>query len=175
MSLPIQTTASSNLVTSASITFLCSSHITGLDDGNGSANASTKFYFNPNASTIYSTGDIVAYVSSDRNLKENIKPIENALDKVSKINGVTFDWKDSWLEKHADESLESGIIRKNDTGVIAQEVQAVLPEVVHEREDGTLGVKYEKMIGLLIESIKELKEQNNELRSEIEALKNINR
>ena len=143
-------------------------------NGNGSANASTKFYFNPSASAIYSTGDIVAYVSSDRNLKENIKPIENALDKVSKINGVTFDWKDSWLEKHADESLESGIIRKNDTGVIAQEVQEVLPEVVHEREDGTLGVKYEKMIGLLIESIKELKEQNNELRSEIEKLKSIN-
>jgi len=58
--------------------------------------------------------------------------------------------------------------------VIAQEVQEVLPEVVHEREDGTLGVKYEKMIGLLIESIKELKEQNKELRSEIEKLKSIN-
>jgi len=50
-----------------------------------------------------------------------------------------------------------------------------LPEVVHEREDGTLAVKYEKMIGLLIESVKELTEENKQIRLELENLKSINR
>ena len=108
------------------------------------------------------TGDVIAFYSSDRSLKENIQPIENALEKVLKINGVTFDWKDEYLESR------KGWVRKRDTGIIAQEVQEVLPEVVHEKVDGTLGVKYEKIIGLLIESIKDLK-------AEIEELKDINK
>ena len=108
------------------------------------------------------TGDVISFYSSDRSLKENIQPIENALEKVSKINGVTFDWKDEYLESR------KGWVRKRDTGIIAQEVQEVLPEVVHEKVDGTLGVKYEKIIGLLIESIKDLK-------AEIEELKVINK
>ena len=62
-------------------------------------------------------GDIVAYGSpSDKRLKENIKPIESALDKVSKLQGVTFDWKKS----------DSELNIKEDIGFIAQDVQKVI-------------------------------------------------
>jgi len=108
-------------------------------------------------------GDVIAFYSSDETLKENIKVIPNALDKVKLIKGVTFDWKDEYLTEERKE-----YIRKRDTGIIAQDVEKVLPEVVHEKEDGTLGVRYEKIIGLLVESIKELS-------AEIEELKSINK
>ena len=108
-------------------------------------------------------GDVIAFHSSDESLKENIEIIPEALYKVNQIRGVTFDWKDEYLN---DERKE--VLRKRDTGIIAQDVQKVLPEVIHEKEDGTLGVKYEKIIGLLVESIKELS-------AEIEELKSINK
>ena len=111
---------------------------------------------------IRATQDVIAFHTSDESLKENIEIIPEALHKVNQIRGVTFDWKDSYLEG------KEGWVRKRDTGIIAQEVKEVLPEVVHEREDGTLGVKYEKIIGLLVESIKELS-------AEIEELKSINK
>ena len=90
------------------------------------------------------TGDVTAI--SDINSKENIEVIPDALDKVSKIRGVTFTRKD--LD---DKSRKSG--------VIAQEVEKVLPEVVTTTEDGTKTVAYGNLVGLLIESIKELKEE----------------
>ena len=105
---------------------------------------------------IRSTGDIVAYYSSDERLKDNVKPIENALEKLQKIRGVEFDWND-----------KQDVYEGHDTGVIAQEVQKVLPEVVTEREDGMLAVKYEKMIGLLVESIKDLKAEVDELKQQL--------
>ena len=108
-------------------------------------------------------GDVIAFYSSDETLKENIQVIPNALEKVKLIKGVTFDWKDEYLTEERKE-----YIRKRDTGIIAQDVEKVLPEVVHEKEDGTLGVRYEKIIGLLVESIKELS-------AEIEELKSINK
>ena len=105
----------------------------------------------------FARGDVTAFASlSDRKLKENIENIPNALEKVSKINGVTFNYIGS------SESM---------TGVIAQEVQEVLPEVIYQtvdntREDGrALAVRYGNMVGLLIEAIKELK-------AEVEQLKN---
>ena len=111
---------------------------------------------------ISSTGDVIAYYSSDINLKENILPIENALEKLCKIRGVTFDWKDEYLE-----TRDPDLHQKRDTGIIAQEVQEVLPEVVKEKVDGTLGVRYEKMIGLLVESIKDLKAEVDELKKQL--------
>ena len=94
--------------------------------------------------SIYSNGDVVAYASSDIRLKDNILPIKNALEKVKKIGGYTFDWnnKQTTYEGH-------------DVGVIAQEIEAVLPEVVTTRDNGYKAVKYEKLTALLIESIKE--------------------
>ena len=105
---------------------------------------------------IRSAGDVVAYYSSDERLKDNVKPIENALEKLQKIRGVEFDWND-----------KQDVYEGHDTGVIAQEVQKVLPEVVTEREDGMLAVKYEKMIGLLVESIKDLKTEVDDLKQQL--------
>ena len=99
------------------------------------------------------TGDITAfYVPSDRNWKDNIVPIPDSLNKVLKLSGNTFDWNDK--------SPQFG----KDAGVIAQEVQEVLPEAVIEREDGHLSVSYTKIVPLLIEAIKELKAEINELK-----------
>ena len=111
---------------------------------------------------VRSSGDIIAYYSSDLALKENISPIDNALNKVMSIGGYNFDWKDSHLEDRG--GVDGMFVKKKDIGIIAQEVQKVLPEAVGKREDGTLGVRYEQIVPLLIESIKELK-------SEIESLK----
>ena len=111
---------------------------------------------------IRATNDVTAFYSSDRNLKENIVPIEGALDKLRQITGVMFDWTDEYIEAHGGE--DGYFVRKHDTGVIAQDVQAVLPEVVATREDGTLAVKYEKMMGLVIQSINELADLVDEMK-----------
>ena len=88
-------------------------------------------------------GDIVAFNSSDINLKENINVIPNALDKINAISGNTFNWK--------------GGQKNNDVGVIAQEVEALgLPGITTTRDDGTKAVRYEKLIPILIEAVKEL-------------------
>ena len=106
------------------------------------------------AGEIRSTGNITAFYSSDRTLKENVKPIIGALTKVLQVNGVEFDWTDAYLAAHGGE--DSYFNRKHDVGVIAQEIQVVLPEVVATREDGTLAVKYDRIVALLIEAIKDL-------------------
>lgn len=97
---------------------------------------------------IDASGDIVAFSTSDRNFKENIIPITAALLKLENISGNTYDWKNEFEYIHG--------FKGNDVGVIAQEIQKVLPEAVRERENGYLAVQYEKIIPLLIESIKEL-------------------
>ena len=104
--------------------------------------------------------DIVAFSSSDKRLKENIKPLDNALDKVSKISGVEFDWKP--LTKEEKKTIHGN--EGHDVGVIAQEIEEVLPEVVQTRDTGYKAVKYEKIVPLLIEAIKELKEEIEELK-----------
>ena len=112
---------------------------------------------------VRSTGDIIAYYTSDLALKENINPISNALDKVSQLGGYSFDWKDTHLEDRG--GLDDMFVKKSDVGIIAQEVQKVLPEAVGKREDGTLGVRYELLVPLLVESIKELKKEIQSLKS----------
>ena len=102
-------------------------------------------------STITAGGDITAFGAvSDITLKENIQPIENALDKVSKIRGVTFNYIDK--------------PDKRVPGVIAQELQEVLPEAVYKTENGKLAVRYDNTIALLLEAIKELKKEVEELK-----------
>ena len=102
-------------------------------------------------------GDITAYRGSDITLKDNISPIKNALAKVSSISGNTF----TWNEKSTDDKQGN-----DDTGVIAQEITALgLPGVTTTRNDGTQAVMYEKLVPLLIEAIKELKEEVDELKS----------
>lgn len=104
---------------------------------------------------IKATDDIIAFTSSDKNLKENITEISEPLSKIDKIRGVNFDWKDEWIEKNGGE--DEYFVQKHDIGVIAQEIREVIPEAVRERTDGTLAVSYERIIPLLIESIRELK------------------
>ena len=104
----------------------------------------------PNATDgrIDASNDIVAFSTSDRRLKENITPIANALEKVRSLTGVEFDWKQETKSVHGYEG--------HDVGVIAQDVQAVLPEAVRTNDSGYLSVRYEKMIALLVEANKEL-------------------
>lgn len=113
-----------------------------------SANVSTtKLFFNPSTGLLSSTD----YNStSDASLKENISSIANPLDVISKLNGVKFTWKDTGERSY---------------GLLAQEVEKILPEVVKERSDGIKGINYSNIIAVLIESIKELKQ-------EIQSLKN---
>jgi len=99
------------------------------------------------------TNDIVAF--SDAKLKTNVNTIENALNTVQQLRGVTFT------------RIDDG---RNSLGVIAQEVQKVLPELVNET-DGTLGVAYGNMVGLLIEAIKEQQAQINDLQNQINDLR----
>ena len=115
------------------------------------------------AGRIDATNDIVAYSSSDRRFKDNIKPIENPLEKISKISGNTFDWNEDLKIEHGYEG--------NDVGVIAQEIEAVLPQIVTTRESGYKAVKYDKLVALLIEGIKEQQIQINDMKVEIENLK----
>jgi hypothetical protein len=116
----------------------------------------TGDFANLKAAQIDATGDIIAFSTSDRKYKDNIANITNPLDKVAQINGVSFDWNDK-------QSTFTG----RDIGVIAQEVEAVLPEVVTTRDDGSKAVKYDKMVALLIECVKELKAEIEELKSKV--------
>jgi|11_taG_2_1085331.scaffolds.fasta_scaffold00579_5 hypothetical protein len=110
------------------------------------------------ANTIRCVGDVVAFYSSDERLKDNITPIENSLEKVGQLKGYEFDWND-----------KQEVYEGHDVGVIAQEVEKVVPEIVTTREhDGYKAVKYEKLVPLLINAI-------NELKAEIEELKVINK
>ena len=105
---------------------------------------------------VRSTGDVIAYYSSDKRLKDNIKPIENALAKIESIGGYTYEWNDN-------QSTYEG----SDIGVIAQEIEAIAPELVIDRETGYKAVKYEKLVAILIEGIKELSAKVNELENKL--------
>jgi hypothetical protein len=101
-------------------------------------------------------GDVIAYSSSDKRLKDNINLIQNPLDKIKKIGGYTFDWNE-----------KQDTYKGHDVGVIAQEVEKVLPELVTTRENGYKAVKYEKLVALLIEGMKEQQLQIEELRQKL--------
>ena len=110
------------------------------------------------ATTIVCTGDITAFASSDQRLKDNITPIPDAINKVLSISGNVFDWNEN--------SEKEG----SDVGVIAQEILEVLPEVVVTRDDGYLAVRYEKIVPLLIEAIKDQQNIILNLKNRIENL-----
>ena len=102
---------------------------------------------------IDASNDIVAFSTSDRRLKENINNIQNPIEKILKLNGVEFDWIKEHLDVHGYEG--------NDVGVIAQDLKDVLPQALRINDSGYYAVRYEKIIPLLIECIKEL---NNEIK-----------
>ena len=109
-------------------------------------------------SEIRCTGDVVAFSTSDKTLKDKISPIEHPINKIKNLSGNTFTWND-----------KAGVTKrgKADIGVIAQEVQKVLPNATRE-QDGVISVRYEKIIPLLIEGIKEQQQQIDELKKKLE-------
>lgn len=112
----------------------------------------------------YIDGSSGNYVpTSDRRHKKNIKTIKSALDKISQIRGVSFTWKKS---KESDKE-------KNDLGIIAQEVEPIIPEVIGtDEETGYKFANYNALTGVLIEAVKELKAEKDLLESKIIALEN---
>ena len=113
---------------------------------------------NVNGATGTFTGDVIAYSSSDKRLKDNIEVISNPIEKVQQLKGVTWDWNDNASE--IQKSLPN-------VGVIAQDVEKVLPQLVKDRDNGYKGVDYDKIVGLLIESIKDQQKQIDELKSKL--------
>ena len=107
--------------------------------------------------TIQATDDIVAYASSDERLKNEITPIPYALEKINNISGNSFVWNTD----------KQDIYKGKDYGVIAQEIEKILPELVTTKENGYKAVKYDKLVSLLIEGIKELSVEVNELKEKI--------
>jgi hypothetical protein len=117
-------------------------HVTLLPSGNVGIGTVSPSYKLDVDGTIYASGDVIMF--SDERKKTHIETIPNALEKVLQLRGVTFNKLDDDNRRHS--------------GVIAQEVEKVLPEVVYTAEDDTKSVAYGNMIGLLIEAIKELAE-----------------
>jgi len=99
--------------------------------------------------------------SSARELKENIEPLSGSLDKIMAMQGVTFNWKD-----------ENRKTLGKDVGMIADEVSEIFPELVSYEKEKPSGIKYSKMVSLLVEGMKEQQNQIEELKAEIKALKN---
>lgn len=114
---------------------------------------------------IRATNEVTAYYSSDERLKENIQEIDAALYKLRKVRGYMFDWKDEVIEERGGE--DKYFVRKHDTGVIAQEIEQVLPEVVATRKDGYKAVRYEKLAGLIIQAINELADEVEEIKQRL--------
>ena len=122
------------------------------NDGNVGINDTTPSYQLDVNGTIRATGDVIAY--SDARVKENVKTIDNALDKVTQLRGVSYNKIGETEEK---------------IGVIAQEIEKVLPQVVQEDAEGMKSVAYGNIVGVLIESIKELKQEIDELKARLDA------
>ena len=104
---------------------------------------------------IRATNNVTAFYTSDRQFKENIEDIPNALEIVDAIGGKFFDWTESYIKAHG--GTDEYFLHKQDFGVIAQDVQAVFPRGVRIKPDGSLAVDYEKLVALAFAAIKELK------------------
>lgn len=105
--------------------------------------------FSPNG-TVTASGDLVSF--SDRKLKDNLVVIENALDKVDALTGYVYNRVD---------------LNRKQTGLLAQDVEAVLPEAVLTSDDGTLGVAYGNMLGLIVQAIKELRAEVKDIKNQL--------
>jgi hypothetical protein len=127
----------------------------------------TRMELDGATSTLHVDGDVVAFstTTSDVRLKDNVKTIDNGLDKIMQLRGVEFDWN---------ATSRKG---QHDIGLIAQEVEEVIPEIVREKEfkvgeftnnkQTFKTIDYEKLVGVLIEAVKEQQEQINELKEKL--------
>ena len=124
-----------------------------------SEGGNAQFLKNISGSQIEASGDVIAFGSSDERLKDNITPISEPLYKLSKVGGYTFDWND-----------KQDTYEGHDVGVVAQEIEEVLPQIVTTRGNGYKAVKYEKIVPLLIESIKELNKKIEDIEKNCDCL-----
>ena len=143
------TSASANLIISSATH--PSANLT-LDMG-----TATKAWGNDYANNLRAFGDVEANYTSDQTLKINVRAIPDTWEIIQQINGYLFEWD---TDDH-----KNG---QTDIGVIAQEVQNVLPYLVTERPDGKLAVKYQSLIPLLIDAVKSLKQDVEDLKGEID-------
>jgi len=106
---------------------------------------------------------IASHSSSDARWKKKIEPLESSLDKVSSLQGVSYEWK-------TEEFLDFGLTEGKQIGLVAQDVEQVLPELVSEDKDGYKVVSYTKLTAVLIEAVKELKAENEKLKTQMNEL-----
>ena len=114
--------------------------------------SSTKLFFNPSTGLLTSTD---YNSSSDKRLKKNIKTVSNAIETINALRGVTFEWKEGGIKS---------------AGLIAQEVEKVLPDSVSVDDNGFMGIRYNNLIGILVEAVKDQQIQINSLKQQIEKL-----
>jgi trimeric autotransporter adhesin len=110
---------------------------------------------------LWATGEVTAYSASDIRLKKNINNIEKPLDIINKLNPVTYNWNEKAKE------LNSSKTDDVDAGLIAQEVEEVLPNLVHEMGNGYKSIDYIKVIPYLVGAIKEQQKQIDELNNKL--------
>jgi len=135
-------------------------HISGANASITWDNGNSRLWINKDSffsGSVQASGDVVAYASSDERLKDEIIPISNPLEKINSIGGYSFVWNEE----------KQNIYKGTDYGVVAQEIEEILPELVQTREDGYKAVKYDKLVSLLIEGIKELSNEVTELKNKI--------
>lgn len=141
------------------IKFVVGSEVTGDGGaGTGSGGAKVAGYFD-NSRNLHVTQDIIAFSTSDERQKDNVQLIDNPTQKIAKLDGVTFTWNDqapSWVNDRD---------TRDDVGLLAQQVEQVIPEAVTTRDDQYKAVDYKRVIPLLVESIKELSARVAELES----------
>lgn len=140
----------------------------------------SAFYFRNNSDsdivtisssgTLSANGDVTAY-SSDVRLKENVRPIENPLDKIDRIGGYLFDWRKSLVDELGFQPHQY----QDEHGFLAQEIQAIMPDAVRPApfNDQYLTVKYERVVPLVVEGVKALRKQNQQLRKELDDLNTL--
>ena len=113
-------------------------------------------------------GNVAAYYSSDAKFKENVQDIQNAIGIVQTVGGKTFEWTDDYL--NAKGGACGYFNRKDDFGVIAQDVQSVFPVAVRTRDDGSLALDYEKLVAVAFQAIKEQQVQIDQLKIQVQEL-----
>ena len=104
------------------------------------------------------------WAGSDERWKQNITPLTGSLDKITQLNGVSFSWKTNEYPEHK-------FIDGTQVGLIAQEVEEVIPELVRTNDDGYKGISYEKLVPYLVEGMKEQQKMIEKLQEEIAELK----
>jgi hypothetical protein len=128
--------------------------------GAGFGGETAPSYAIETAGDMRATGEVEAFLGSDRRLKTGLDPLDSALDKVDALTGYDFDWR-------KEDAVQPHKRGKTDVGLIAQEVEGVLPEAVKEFQDGHSegykSVSYDKVVPLLVEAIKDLRSQVQEL------------